>query len=106
MKDIICWVVIGIVIMILTILTWTLCVMASRSDYIAERDWIEYLKRENNRMQKKAQNAYEKYRERFANDYHLTLEEATEYQAVKNYKEYLEEQCKEYGVKICEKVGD
>ena len=53
-------------------------------------------------MQEQAQKSYERYRERFSNDYNLTIEEATKYQAVKNYKEYLEEQ---HGVQICEKVG-
>ena len=51
------------------------------------------------RMQEQAQKSYEAYRERFANDYGKTIEEATECQAVKNYKEYLEQ---EHGVKIDE----
>lgn len=55
-------------------------------------------------VQKKAQKSYESYRERFANDNRLTLEEATEYQAVKNYKEYLENEYAEYGIEICEEV--
>ena len=54
--------------------------------------------------QEKAQKSYERYRERFANDYGVTIEQATEYQAVKNYKEYLEEECMGK-VKIVEKVG-
>ena len=36
------------------------------------------------------QSAYEEYRRKFARDNKITIEQATEYKAVKNYKEYLE----------------
>ena len=48
---------------------------------------------------KQQQIAYEEYRRKFAICYGITIEEATEYQSVKNYKEYLET---EYGVVIRE----
>ena len=44
---------------------------------------------------------YEEYRRKFAQAYHLSLEEATQYQVVKQYKKWLEE---EYYVAIDEKV--
>lgn len=77
-----------------------------KADDISEQQWNEYCREEKKRMQQKAQKAYERYRQRFANDYGLTIEQATEYQAVKNYKAYLEERYKEHNVQICEKVGD
>ena len=42
--------------------------------------------------QERWQTAYNEYKERFACDRGITIEEATEYQAVKNYKEYLEKE--------------
>lgn len=98
------WVIIGLAICFVLYMTWALCVMASKSDNISDEYWNEYWGKEE--MQEKAQKSYEAYRERFARDYKKTLEEATECQAVKNYKSYLEEQYKNYGVHICEKVGD
>jgi phosphorylcholine metabolism protein LicD len=106
-NELVLWITLGCVLYIILIcIIWTLCAIAKKSDYISEKDWNEYCRKENERMQGKAQNAYDKYRERFANDYGKTIEEATECQAVKNYKEYLEEQYKDYGVVIREKVGD
>lgn len=68
---------------------YILCSMTKRSDKQAEREheMIE------------AQIAYNKYRRKFAHDRNISIAEATDYQAVKNYKEYLE---KEYDVKIVE----
>ncbi len=106
MKDIIFWAIIIIAIAITLLVAYSLCVSASRSDKISREQWKEYWRKEKERMQGKAQKSYEAYRERFANDYGKTIEEATECQAVKNYKEYLEEHYKEYDVVICEKVGD
>lgn len=105
--DVFCWIVIGgAIAIVLVMFIWSLCSMSRLSDVISEKQYNEYCKKENERMQEKAQKAYEKYRERYANDYGKTLEEATECQAVKNYKAYLEEQYKDYDVVICEKVGD
>lgn len=103
--DTICWIVIGgAIAFVFGFFMWALCVIAKLSDDISEEYWNEYWGKDE--MQEKAQKAYERYRERFAGDYGKTLEEATECQAVKNYKEYLEEQYAEHGVQICEKVGD
>ena len=46
-----------------------------------------------------AQKAYNEYRQRFAHYRKISIKDATDYQAVKNYKKYLEE---EYNVKISE----
>lgn len=105
MVDFLCGVIICGAIAFVLGLMWCLCVMASKYDDITEEYWNEYWGRDFE-MQEKAQKKYERYRERFANDYGKTLEEATECQAVKNYKEYLEEQYKKHDVHICEKVGD
>ena len=102
--DIVCWIIIGGAVLMVAFIGWTCLVMASRYDDMAEEYWNEYWRKEE--MQESAQKAYERYRERFANDYGKTIEEATECQAVKNYKAYLEEQYKYHGVVICEKVGD
>ena len=39
-----------------------------------------------------SQIAYNEYRRKFARDRKITIDEATNYQAVQNYKEYLEEE--------------
>ena len=46
------------------------------------------------------QTAYNEYRRKFAHDRKITVEQATEYQAVKNYKAFLEA---EHGVVIMER---
>ena len=105
LADIVKWGVVAIAIILVIIAAFSLCRSASRFDIEIRKYWDEYWGR-GLIMQEKAQKSYEKYRERFANDYGKTLEEATECQAVKNYKAYLEEHYKEYDVVICEKVGD
>lgn len=95
---------IALLIILVAFIGWACLKVASDSDDEMER-WANALKTEKE-MQEKAQNSYEEYRRRFANDYGLTLEEATEYQAVKNYKNYLETEYKKYNVQICEKVGE
>lgn len=104
--DVFCWIVIIGAFLFVGFLGISACWMARKWDDIEEEQWREFCEMENKRMQDKAQKKYERYRERFANDYGKTIEEATECQAVKNYKEYLEEQYKEHGVQICEEVGE
>lgn len=103
MWDVFCWVCIGIIILFVLAVMFALCMMAGKWDYISEECWNEYCEKENERMQAKAQESYERYRARFAHDYGKTIEESTECSAVKQYKVYLE---KQHGVVICEKVGD
>ena len=71
------------------VFTYSLCKTASDSD----RDMERILK------MGEYQKAYDEYRRKFAKDNGLTIERATEYQAVKNYKAYLED---EYGAVIKE----
>lgn len=44
--DIVMWICIGGVILFFLFLTWALCVMASRNDYISDEDWEEFLRKE------------------------------------------------------------
>ena len=48
-----------------------------------------------------AQKMYEEYRRKFAEQYHHSIEKATECQSVRLYKDYLERQ---YNVVIDDKV--
>ena len=68
---------------------YALCSVAARSEMQARRE-DEMLE---------AQKAYNEYRQRFAHYRKISIKDATDYQAVKNYKKYLEE---EYNVKISE----
>ena len=82
-----------VLIIILAVCTllyaYALCSISKRSGRQAERE----------REMLEAQKAYYEYRRKFAHDRKISIEEATNYQAVKNYKEYLEQ---EHKVKICE----
>lgn len=105
MNDVLCWIEIGVIVCVVFVLfVGGLCWIAKRSDHISDKQYEAYCREEKRRMQEKAQKTYEKYRERFANDYGKTIEEATECQAVKNYKAYLEEQYSAHGVKIREEI--
>lgn len=77
-------------------LLWACCKAGSDYDKNVNEAWN---KGERTKMVEKQQRAYEDYRRKFAHDNGLTIEQATEYQAVKNYKEYLET---EHGVVIKE----
>ena len=80
-------IVIGIALTLLY--AYALCYSAKRS--------IKQEGRENEMLE--AQRAYNEYRRKFAQDRNISIEEATDYQAVKNYKQYLE---KEHNVVIVE----
>lgn len=85
-------IVISVIIGFLLLATYALCKAAGEYDDYMERG-------RNMSEQEQCQKAYEEYRRKFASDREITEEQATAYQAVKNYKEYLE---KEYNVAINE----
>ena len=90
----------GVAIFIISVfiafMLWACC----KSGAVYDRESEEaFNKGERTRMSEKQQRAYEDYRRKFAHDNGLTIWQATEYQAVKNYKEYLEA---EHGVVIKE----
>ena len=77
---------------VVTTFIFALCKSAGDYDRFMERTL-------NMNEQERWNKAYNEYKEKFARDRGITVEEAAQYQVVKNYKDYLE---KEHGVEIFE----